>query len=124
MNENDRERVVIVSGDLTERALIAAQLQQDVGCRVEGVENMRDALAALVLTSALVIVDLSKVAGEFELSKFRAAARGVPVLVLASRADGERIKEFESDPARVLFRPFTVGDVVERAGRILAEAYG
>lgn len=116
-----RPRVILVSGNLTERALIAAQLQAEVPCKVEGAATIRDALALLVTRAALVILDWSGLQPSVaEWSRLVAGARGAPVLVIAGNADREQIDELAVKPTRVLCRPLTVGDVVSQALQLLS----
>ncbi len=124
MNDSEWQikRVVIVARDLNERALIAAQLQEETPCRVESAADLEDGLALLILRAALIIVDWSdqEIAPDLW-SKFRAAARGAPILLLARQLNREELARLGIDPANVLFRPFTVGDVVRRAREWLEE---
>ena len=112
------KRVVLVATDANERALIAAQLQEELACAVASAANADGALTLLVVRAALVIVDLRGLDGE-RWEKLRAAARGSPLLVLASRA-GSAVVALRED-ARVMYRPFTIGDVVARAREMLEE---
>ncbi len=117
------ERVVIIAQDWNERALIAAQLQEESFCRVESAGNLEDGLAHLVLRAGLLILDWSNQKVTSELwSKFQVAARGAPVLVLARKFDREELEKLGVSPAGVLFRPLTVGQVVQRARESLKEA--
>jgi DNA-binding response OmpR family regulator len=117
------KRVLIIGQNAVERALIAAQLQEETPCAVESAATIRDALARLVIRPALVILDWSALAEDAQ-TGFRAAARGAPMLLLASRDDGESLERAGVDLRCVIFRPFTVGDVVVRARELLEGASG
>jgi DNA-binding response OmpR family regulator len=117
------ERVVIIAQNWNERALIAAQLQEESVCRVESAGDLEVGLAQLILRAALIILDWSDQNVTSELwSKFQAAARGAPILVLARRIDHEELEKLGVNSASVLFRPLTVGQVVQRAREALKEA--
>jgi hypothetical protein len=74
------------------------------------------------LRAALIILDWSDQEIGAELwCKFRAAARGAPILFLARQLDREELARLGIHPANDLFRPFTVGDVVRRAREWLGE---
>lgn len=124
MNDSEWQikRVVILVRDWNERALVAAQLQEEIPCRVESGTDLEEGLALLILRAALIIVDWSGQEISPELwSRFRAAARGAPILILARQLDREELARLLIDPAHILFRPFTVGDVVRRAREWLEE---
>jgi hypothetical protein len=124
MNDSEWQipRVIILARDWNERALIAAQLQEEVLCRVESAGDLEDGLALLILRAALVILDWSDQEISADLwSKFLAAARGAPILILARQLDREELARLLIDPASILFRPFTVGDIVRRACEWLEE---
>lgn len=115
-NPDLRSRVVVLVADRSERALIGAQLEESLQVRVDGAESIRDALAHLLLRAALVIVDSTgqEIGGE-EWSRLRASVRGAPILVLARNIDKLQLEQYGIQPTQVLFRPFTVGEVVARA---------
>lgn len=128
MNDGEldlRARIVIVGADLTERALIAAELQEEEQCRIESTESIQDALAFLILRASLVVMDWSGL--DFpsrDWPRLQAGARGAPILVLAGSVDRAQIEQLGIPPTRVLFRPLTVGQVVARARELLLEGEG
>ncbi len=112
--------VVVVVPDAIQRGLIVAQLQEETGWTIDGAATIADALALDLSRAALVILDwLNLDVSDEQWAKLRSAARGVPILVLASRADRERIARFGVDAVAVMYRPFTIGDVVSRARTLL-----
>ncbi len=117
------KRVLIIAQDRNERALIAAQLQQEAPCQVVSAANLEDGLEPLVLRTALVIVDWSNQdITPDRWSTFLGAAGRVPILILARAIDREALAKVGIEAASIVLRPFTVGDVVKRALEKLEEA--
>jgi DNA-binding response OmpR family regulator len=112
------KRVVLLVADANERALIAAQLQEELSCAVASAADLDDALALLIVRATLVTIDLRGLDVE-RWEKLRAVARGAPLLVLASRTDRATVARLGF--GQVMYRPFTVGDVVVRAREMLKE---
>jgi DNA-binding response OmpR family regulator len=110
------KRIILVATDANERALIAAQLQEELPCTVASAADAEEARALLTLRADLVIVDWRGLDAP-DVERLRAAARGARLLVLASRVDHARMAPRD----RVLYRPFTIGQVVARARKILEE---
>ncbi len=111
-----RPRIVIIVGSRIERALIASQLQEEVQCEVASAATFEEGLAQLVIRASLIILDWSNLdtgAGQWE--KTRRAARGAPILVLAGSAELRQIQSLSIKASQLLVRPFTVGEVVNRA---------
>lgn len=115
-------RIVIVVQDWNARALIAAQLQEEIPCRVEAVASLLEGLALLIRRAALVILDWSdqEIYAE-RWARFRVAARDARILILASHLQEAELKRLGIPEAEVLVRPFTVGQVVTRARQMLKE---
>ncbi len=114
------KRVIIASQNLNERALIAAQLQAETACYIDACATLREVLGLLVLRAALVIIDWANLEmTESEWSKIRTSLRGARLLILASHVNPSPMSELGIDFKSVLFRPFTVGEVVQRARKLL-----
>ncbi len=113
-------RAIVVVPDAVQRGLIVAQLREETGWTVNGAVTIAGALALELSRAALVILDWSNLAlSDEHWDEMRAAAPGVPILMLASRADRERIRRSAVDDVAVVYRPFTIGDVVLRARALL-----
>ncbi len=116
-------RVLIIAQDWNARVLIAAQLQQEISCQVVGAANLEDGLERLPLLTSLIIVDWPSMnVAPDRWWGFRAAAARVPVLILARKSDRKELVRLGIETKSILFRPFTVGDVVNRSREMLGEA--
>lgn len=117
------KRVIIASQNLNERALVAAQLQSEIGCHVDTCATLQQVLGLLVLRAALVIIDWSNLEiAASEWSKIQMNLRGARLIVLASHVDEKQMIESGIDFKLVMFRPFTVGEVVKQARELLEGA--
>ncbi len=122
IGDSGLERVLVISRDWHVRALIAAQLQGDLGCRVDSADDLRAALERLIMRASVVVIDWRDLETSPDLwSRFRVALRDAPMLVLASHLDKEQLYRLKIDSARILFRPFTVAEVAARAHEFLME---
>ncbi len=118
--ERQHERIILIAQDRNERALVASQLQEELDCQVDGAASVEDAIALLIVRATLIVLDWSDQSISPEIwSGFRAAARGAPILVLARRLASQEFSKFGIDAAHILFRPFTVGDVVRHACELM-----
>ncbi len=114
------KRMIMASQNLNERALIAAQLQSETTCHIDTCATLREVLGLLVLRAALVIIDWANVEmTESEWSKIQTNLRGARLLVLASHIDEKQMIELGVDFKSVMFRPFTIGEMVQRACELL-----
>lgn len=115
-------RVVVVAENAKERALITAQVQEELSCEAASAPDFDDAIARMLVRAALIIVDLDNLTiGAEQWTRLSAAARGAPTLVIARRAAGALIDRLAIDRADVMFRPVAIGDVVARARELLRE---
>lgn len=114
--------MVILDANDTERALIAAELQEEMPCEIASALTLAGALKQLILRAALVILDWSNLRLQAPgWLKLQRAARGAPILILASRGDVAELENLGVKLSNVMIRPFTVGEVVARARKLLEE---
>jgi len=113
-------RIIVIDSDLTQRRLIIAQVQEQTGWNVNGAATIRDALTLKLALAQLIILDWSNLAlSEVERDSLRVATKGVPLVVLARRDDRARIERFYAENVTIMYRPFTIGDVVSQAQELL-----
>lgn len=108
--------VMLVMGKWQERALVSAQLQEE-GYRVKTFPNLEVAAAYLCHASVLpdaVILDYGsiKVSPE-KLKAFRLLLGEIPLVLCTAPYSRDRAAEEVLKPARILVRPFTIGELVE-----------
>jgi len=113
----------IIDNNHWERVNIRAQLIED-GYRVEGFPAIFPAIAGfyrgIVERPALIILELRNL-GYLEPELDELARIGAPIVLLTGVFEGNMASSSGRKWAAVLRRPFTVGQVVEAAKRIIGE---
>ncbi len=107
--------VYVISADWTLRASVRAELRE-MGIEALGMETPEDAAQAAVAGKGPDVVVLEASSATTTPGALGWLARGVPVVVVASRA--VPVPGIEN-AAAVLYRPLRVGDVVERVKALL-----
>ncbi len=125
MMGSSTSRVLVISKDWNVRAAIAAQLQHEIGCQVESAHDLAGALERLIIRAAAVVIDWRDLETSPALwARFRAALRDAPMLVLASHWEAEHLRQLEIESTRILFLPFSIGEIAERTLEFLRETGG
>lgn len=114
----------IIDNNHWERVNIRAQLIED-GYRVEGFPAILPAIAGfyrgILERPALIILELRDL-GYLELELDELARVGAPIVLLTGVFEGNRASSSGRKWVAVLRRPFTVGQVVDAAERIIGES--
>ncbi len=107
---------MVVMSKWQERALVSAQLQEE-GYRIKSFPDIEVAAAYLchapVLPDAVVLDYRGLKISVEKLKAFRLLLGDVPLVLCTAPYSRDQVAEEVLNPARILVRPFTVGEVVE-----------
>jgi DNA-binding response OmpR family regulator len=115
--------ILLIAADWQLRALVRAQLLEE-GFDVRSLPSLEFALAHLLRSGAqprLTIVDTQGFQAEArQLSDLRRLTGDAPLILCGGALSEEALVQEGLAPAKVLLRPFRVGDLVAQVRKVLA----
>ena len=119
--------ILLIGADWQFRDLLRAQLLEE-GYQVQALSSVDDALTSLIRTAGrpcLIILDLQALSVEAGMVKeLRRLCGGAPLILCGGVLDRAALSQGQFPAARVLLRPFRVGDLVKEVRRAWAWSMG
>jgi DNA-binding NtrC family response regulator len=117
------EDVLLIAADWQFRRLVYAQLLEE-GCTVLALPALETALTYLLRggePSCLTVLDLQgqEATGQ-QLKELAQLTKRAPLILCGGAMDRAMLAQGGLPPAKVLLRPFTVGDLVHEVWRVLS----